>query len=174
MKKLLTATALVGLLAAPAFAQDAVSPSMTTPSTTGDTTQPLNPLPGDKFITSQASDDWNAAKVIGSTVYGAGDEDLGKVNDLVAGSDGRLKAVVVGVGGFLGIGEKNVGVSPAALQRVADGNNWKYTLTTTKEELAAAPEFRMPEGIDGSTTSSTTPADPAAPMAPATPAPAAP
>lgn len=177
MKKLLTATALVGLLAVPAFAQDATPPAATTPSTTGDmntndAVKPLNPLPGDKFVMSQATDDWSAAKLIGSTVYGQNDDNLGNVNDLVADKDGKVKAIVVGVGGFLGIGEKNVGISPDALKRAADGNGWKYTLDTTKEELAAAPEFKAPDDVDNTTTSSTTPAEPAAPMTPEPTAPA--
>ena len=194
MTKLFAATALAGLLAAaPAFAQDATPAQTTPPAATGDTTMTQPATPIERFLASPAADDWMASRLIGSTIYGVGDESLGDVNDVIATKDGQVKAIVIGVGGFLGIGEKNVAVSPSALQRVADGNSWKYQLATTKDELNAAPEFQAPPATPAEATGGTTapaandmgttapaapmtPADPAAPAAdPATPmAPAAP
>ncbi|SHF23588.1 PRC-barrel domain-containing protein [Kaistia soli DSM 19436] len=177
MTKLFAATAIAGLLAAaPAFAQDATPAPTTPPAATGDTVTPVTPTaPLDRFVAAPAADDWVASRLIGSTIYGVGDENLGDVNDLIATKDGQVKAVVIGVGGFLGIGEKNVAVNPSALERVADGNSWKYRLNTTKDELTAAPEFKVPDATPAEATGSTAPADPVTPTDPATPmAPAAP
>ncbi len=185
MTKLFAATALAGLLAAaPAFAQDATPAQVAPPAATTDTTATRAVTPVDRFLATPATDDWLASRLMGSTIYGVNDESLGDVNDVVATKDGQVKAIVIGVGGFLGIGEKNVAVAPSALERVADGNSWKYRLATTKDELNAAPEFQAPAATPAEATGSTTPgvvspmkpADPAAPaMDPATPmAPAAP
>jgi len=185
MTKLFAATALAGLLvAAPAFAQD-TTPAETTPATppaaTGDTMQPASPTL-ERFVAAPSADDWVASRLIGSTIYSPANESLGDVNDIVASKDGQVKAIVIGVGGFLGIGEKNVAVAPAELQRVADGNSWRYQLNTTKDELSAAAEFKIPEepAVDGTATGTVDPnapavdpnapvTDPATPMAPAAP-----
>ncbi len=171
MTKLFAATALAGLLAAaPAFAQDATPAPMTpaAPSaTTGDTVTPAAPL--ERFVAAPAADDWVASRLIGSTIYGVNDESLGDINDVVATKDGQVKAIVIGVGGFLGIGEKSVAVAPSALERVADGNSWKYRLATTKEELTAAPEFKVPDVTPAEATGAVTPADPMTPADPAAP-----
>ncbi|MEX0852197.1 MAG: PRC-barrel domain-containing protein, partial [Bauldia sp.] len=75
-------------------------------------------------------------------VYNAADEGLGNVNDIVLDKDSRLEAMVIGVGGFLGIGEKNVAVSMAAIDRMTDAEgNVKLVLDATAEELDAAPAF---------------------------------
>lgn len=168
MKKILAATALAGFLAAgPAFAQDATTPAEM-PAATIDTQ--TSAMTGERFITVQAADDWLASRMIGSTVYGPADESVGDINDVVVASNGQVKAVVIGVGGFLGIGEKNVAVNPTALQRVTDGDKVRYELATTKDELTNAPEFKKLEAIDMTTTSTTKTVQPMAPADPAAPA----
>ena len=158
MTKLFAATALAGMLAAaPAFAQtatpDATAPATAPAATSG--TPTVGTSAEGRFITAPSGDDWVASRFIGSTVYSPANDDLGKVNDVVATKDGQVKAVVIGVGGFLGIGEKNVAVAPADVQRVAVDNGWRYQLNTTKEELNAAPEFRVPDMNNASTGTST-------------------
>jgi len=144
MTKLFAATALATLLAAsPALAQTVTPAPATTPATTGSATM-AKPDIGHRFI-SASQHDWVASRLIGSAVYDPANMSLGDINDIVADKDGRVKAVVIGVGGFLGIGEKNVAVIPADLKRVAHAGGWRYQLNTTKEELNAAPEFRLPE-----------------------------
>jgi hypothetical protein len=54
---------------------------------------------------------WRASKIIGLDVYNQADEKLGDVNEVLFGSDGRIAAVVIGVGGFLGMGEHDIAVS---------------------------------------------------------------
>jgi sporulation protein YlmC with PRC-barrel domain len=97
---------------------------------------------GEKFLTEQASGEWMASSLIGSSVYNSADESLGDINDVVFNEDGSIKAVVIGVGGFLGIGEKSVAVDFKSLTKSTDANgNDKFVIDATKEELDAAPAF---------------------------------
>jgi hypothetical protein len=71
-----------------------------------------------------------------------GREAIGDITDLVLDETGQVKAVVIGVGGFLGIGERNIAVDFAQLRWVAgqDGSQ-VLMMDTTREALEAAPEF---------------------------------
>ena len=88
-----------------------------------------------------------ASTMIGSDVYSsaAGDaEVIGSINDLVVNESGEVAAVVIGVGGFLGIGEKHVAVSFEALEfAIADDNTERFVISTTREALEAAPDFEL-------------------------------
>ena len=86
-----------------------------------------------------------ASQLIGATVYDRSGNDaqsIGEINDLIVEEDGSIPAVILGVGGFLGVGEKDVAVSFDALQMTTDGDGDRYViLETTKEDLQAAPDF---------------------------------
>jgi len=101
-----------------------------------------------------------ASKLIGAPVYDGKAKDannLGSVKDLIIDENGNVAAVVVGVGGFLGLGEKQVAVDFHALQFViADDNTERYVLQTTKDELTNAPDFKT---VDDSPASSNAPGD---------------
>ena len=96
------------LISVPAFAQTnppaantpTPAPSSTMPSATGST----------QFMTQMTQDEWRASKLVGLNIYGANNEKIGDVNEVILDRTGNAKAVVVGVGGFLGIGEKNVAI----------------------------------------------------------------
>ena len=97
---------------------------------------------GGKFFNEQDNNAILASELIGKTVYDSADNSLGDINDVVWTDDGKLQGVVVGVGGFLGIGEKNVAVNYDAFNISTDENgNKKLVLDATSDELAAAPEF---------------------------------
>ena len=97
---------------------------------------------GGKFIEEQSEDAVLASELIGLTVYNPADEALGDVNDIVWTADGGIEGVIVGVGGFLGIGEKSVAVAYSAVNISTDENgNKKLVLDATLDELTAAPEF---------------------------------
>ena len=111
---------------------------------------------------------------IGQTVYESDAADaasVGNLNDLIVSPDGEVQAAVIGVGGFLGVGQKDVAVSPDQLQLAtrSDGKKW-LVIKATKDQLTEAPAFdRSVLFVDGV-------ADPAAAgatNAPATDAPAA-
>ena len=99
------ALALMGavLISVPATAQTAGSADSTrtnaaaTPAPTG-SASPLYEMKAGQ---------WRATKLTGLNVYDPGNNKIGEINELIIGRDGRVAAVVVGVGGFLGIGEHN-------------------------------------------------------------------
>jgi sporulation protein YlmC with PRC-barrel domain len=97
-----TIAALAGsaLLASVAFAQ---TPTATTdrsnmaPASTSDTSSSLQ-------------SDWRASKVVGLNVYNDKNESVGSINDLLTDKTGNIKTVIIGVGGFLGVGEHLVAI----------------------------------------------------------------
>jgi hypothetical protein len=150
--RLTTAGAIAAfLVAAPAFAQDAASPAPATPelapmepATPDISANPAQavPLAGQKFLAQQGDGELFASQLIGTTVYNPADEALGDVNDILFTKEGHVDAIVIGVGGFLGIGEKSIAVSLDTIVETTDADgNVKLVLDTTREELDAAPEF---------------------------------
>jgi sporulation protein YlmC with PRC-barrel domain len=85
-----------------------------------------------------------ASNLIGSAVYGSASEDaekIGDINDIVITPEGQVASVIVGVGGFLGIGEKNVAVEYGTIEWVErDGERW-LVANMTREQLETAPAF---------------------------------
>ena len=107
-----------------------------------DTAAAAAPADQPKFITQQTDQEKLASKWIGQTIYNQADENVGDVNDLVIGQNGQIDAVVIGVGGFLGIGEKNVAVPFTAIQAATDSDgNVKLVVQFSKDDLNKAPEF---------------------------------
>lgn len=84
----------------------------------------------------------SADDFIGTTVYGANDENVGSIGDVILSEDGNVDAVIIDVGGFLGIGSKPVAVDldNLAFLSDADGNYYLYT-QFTQEQLEAQPEY---------------------------------
>ena len=68
-------------------------------------------------------------------------EKIGSISDLVVASDGTIAAALVGVGGFLGIGEKEVAVPFSSIEVVRNGNDLRFVIDATKEGLKAAPSY---------------------------------
>jgi sporulation protein YlmC with PRC-barrel domain len=75
------------------------------------------------------------------SVYDAKDNKIGDINDLLLDKEGKVSAVILGVGGFLGAGEKNVAVPFNAI-KLTDKNDKRYlVMDTTKEALNSAPGY---------------------------------
>lgn len=75
-------------------------------------------------------------------------DDIGEIGDLVLSKDGQLKAVIVDIGGFLGMGEKSVSVAMDQLRIVQDGDtagDYFVVFTADRAALESAPEFSWPE-----------------------------
>jgi hypothetical protein len=68
------------------------------------------------FVTSQEKNQWRAPKLVGVGVYGSDDKQIGKIDDLLMDRNGAAQTVVIGIGGFLGFGKKDVAVPFAAMQ----------------------------------------------------------
>jgi hypothetical protein len=125
---------------APATAEDQTPAA--TDEQPADTAATTPASPSETFVTVQTDQEFMVTSLIGASVYNAADENLGDINDLVIGESGQIEAVIIGVGGFLGIGEKNVGIAFSTLNKSADQDgNVKFTLDVSKEELDQAPAF---------------------------------
>lgn len=98
--------------------------------------------PTDRFVT--LSDQTKlSSEATGLSVYNGDKADIGTIKDVAYDMNG-VKAYIVSVGGFLGIGDHYVAVSPAALNVMYDTSDkkWHATMSATKDELKAAPEFK--------------------------------
>jgi hypothetical protein len=82
-----------------------------------------------------------ATKLIGVEVRNAAGDSVGKVVDLLIVDGGTLKAVVLDVGGFLGIGSKHIAVEPGALVLRPGGDRYAAVLNMSKDTVAAAQPF---------------------------------
>lgn len=120
-----------------------------TGSTSGTTapatdTPPNSKMPGasmgDSAASTEAITGWSAKDdFIGKSVFNENDEKIGDINDIVIASDGGNMYVLIGAGGFLGMGEKNVAVPFDRIQRMDD----RIMLSGySKEQLKALPEVR--------------------------------
>ena len=98
---------------------------------------------GTPFIAKQESSHWLVGNLIGKSVVNADNESIGNVNDLVTDQNGKLIAIVVGAGGFLGIGEKNVAIRFEDIKLARDENNdVKVIADISKQIIASAPDYQ--------------------------------
>jgi sporulation protein YlmC with PRC-barrel domain len=149
-ENLASASALaLGLFAAPAYAQSgSASP---------------------QFLTQQPSNEWQASKLNGIAVYGSDHQQIGTISDILLNENGQAQAAVIGVGGFAGIGQRNVAVPFSALKWTnqvegravstaggasANSANPAYparaNLNATKQQLQNAPTFRFAANMSSS------------------------
>ena len=83
-----------------------------------------------------------ATSFIGSSVFTSSDENIGDINDLIFDDKGMIQAAIVGVGGFLGMGEKDVALPISKIAVTRDETNAiKLTVQASREELESAPAF---------------------------------
>jgi sporulation protein YlmC with PRC-barrel domain len=159
MMTLKTGVSAVALLLAlgltPALAQT-TAPSP--PQTPKATEAPKAPVTGQ--IVTQEDNTILAKDLIGATVYAPDKTKIGSISDLILSKDGKsVQGFLIGVGGFLGIGEKSVAIDMSAFQVVPastgsttgaggaasgsdDPTNVKLKVSWTKEQLKNAPDFQ--------------------------------
>lgn len=121
-----TNTAPVTTPAGPAGSTMGTNPNTATGTTAGSAGTAVGGAPGTvtasgmganmNFIPRRDPGVMRASELIGKDVYGANNEDIGEVDDVLINPNGQVIGVIVGVGGFLGIGETNVAVPMNALQ----------------------------------------------------------
>ena len=89
---------------------------------------------------------WRASKLMGLNVYNDANEKLGDINELILDKDGKVSAVVIGVGGFLGMGEHDIAVSMDKLKfkEEAVRTSATTTSTTTRESTTGAATTTAP------------------------------
>ena len=131
MKKIALITASLVVLASPAFAQDN--------KTTGT-------APADAKFQTVSKDEMFSSKLKGLSVVNQKDETVGEITDLAI-KNHEVDALILSVGGFLGMGEHYVAVSPSSVNVRYDSKNdkWLASMNTTKEALKEAPEFKYPK-----------------------------
>ncbi|ULL01640.1 PRC-barrel domain-containing protein [Bradyrhizobium sp. I71] len=117
----LLSTAVIG---GAAFAQSAQPADRAAPTATAQ--------PADKMM---LKDNWRASKLMGLNVYNEANEKLGDINELLVDKSGKINAVVIGIGGFLGMGEHDIAVSMDKLKFVEEPVRTSSTgnSTTTRE-----------------------------------------
>jgi PRC-barrel domain len=104
-------------------------------------------MDGAKFVASQKPEQFLATKFKGTDVVGADNQKVGDVSDILFDKDGKIDAFVVSVGGFLGIGAKEVALAPSAFQFVpgdpnsATDKSPKLKISMDKEQLKQAANF---------------------------------
>jgi hypothetical protein len=98
--------------------------------------------PVEGTIRMQSQNTVLASDLMGATLYNAAEESVGSIDDVIVSTDGTVEGVVIGVGGFLGIGQKKVAVEMSQISVEADAiGNPRLLLDATRESLEAAPEF---------------------------------
>jgi sporulation protein YlmC with PRC-barrel domain len=142
MPRFTPATVLVVLAATAASAQQPTPPA---------NTQVLTSIPGNSGTVTH----WYK-----QNVYDPSDAKIGEIMDVLVDHDGKIKALIVGVGGFLGAGEKDVAVPFKAVEfKDKNNNKWYPVMNTTKDALKNAPGFKydrnamtwMPENAPATT-----------------------
>jgi PRC-barrel domain len=155
LRKLLITTAASGVIISGAVAQSEKPAALATKEQSR--ASESTPASEASFITSQGADQWVFTKFRGIDVRGPDNASIGSVNDLLFDGTGKVIGVVIGVGGFLGIGAKNVAIDMGAFNVVPadsasndvnnasaanDPSNVKLKVAWTKEQLRDAPDFQ--------------------------------
>ncbi|HWV43485.1 PRC-barrel domain-containing protein [Pseudorhodoplanes sp.] len=143
MKKITLVVAAM-LLAGSAYAQTNTAPQQNAPAATNQT------------MNKPATGQWRASKLIGVNVYNQQNEKIGEIDELILNSSGQVAGAIIGVGGFLGLGERDVMVPMNQLRFSNEGstttgaaNNgdrrWypdRAVINANKDQLKNMPEFK--------------------------------
>jgi sporulation protein YlmC with PRC-barrel domain len=150
LKTLMMSSAVSALMVSGALAQ--ASPPASAPATPPAATTTDAP----KFIQSQSAEQFAFSKFKGTDVLGPDNAKVGDVSDVLFEKGGKMLGLIVGVGGFLGIGEKNVAIDMSAFEVVPastgsstpatsstnDPADVKLKVSWTKDQLKNAPDFK--------------------------------
>jgi len=131
MKKIALITTALALLASPVLAEEAKT---------------VGTAPAEAKFSTVAPNEMFSSKLKGLNVYNQKDESVGEITD-IAIKNNAVDALILSVGGFLGMGEHYVAVSPSSVNVKHDAKNdkWVASMNTTKDALKAAPEFKYPK-----------------------------
>jgi len=133
------AFALMLAAAVPAYAQSSSSSTSSPSTSASSSSSPSTHVTATQLQPGQI----RATQMDGSTVYDAQNQKVGDVKDIILDRDGKVAAVVLDVGAFLGIGGKNVAIGMSDLKITQDDNNKpRFTVDMTKDQLKALPEVR--------------------------------
>jgi hypothetical protein len=187
VKTLMMSAAVSALMISGALAQANPPANPPSPAAKSDAAEMKSP----KFIQTQGTDKWVFSRFKGTDVLGPDNAKVGSITDLLFDKAGKIDGLIVGVGGFLGIGEKNVAIDMSAFQVVPystgitgtggtgamssdnDPTHVNLKVSWTKDQLKAAPDFeyyrapaRTSERPGSSPTTGSAPRPAPGPMAP--------
>jgi hypothetical protein len=131
MKKIALMAASLAILATPVLAQD---------------NKTVGKASAEAKFSTVSKDEMFSSKLKGLSVTNQKDETVGEITD-IAIKNHEVDALILSVGGFLGMGERYVAVSPASVdvRYDAKNNKWLASMNTTKDALKDAPEFKYPK-----------------------------
>jgi hypothetical protein len=138
MRRTLILAAVSGLMMSTALAQ---APPTSSPA-------PAAPAPAasssSQAVPAQSADEWLASKLKGTAVVGSDDQKIGDISDILFDKMGHVKAFIVGVGGVLGIGAKQVALDMNAFQQMpaTEGKPEQFKLSMTTDQLKQMAEFK--------------------------------
>lgn len=141
MNRLSVAIAALLIAAPAALAQTTTPPAASPPAASA----PMSS--GDMKFYSSTPGQMRASKLIGMNVKNSANESIGEINELILDKDGKVAAVVVGVGGFLGMGQHEVAIDYKSLNVKYDANAMTdagattVTVNATKDSLKTAPAW---------------------------------
>lgn len=119
------------------------TPDSASPPSASSTTSPSPASGKADLVTSQKPDQWVSSRFKGTDVVGADDQKIGSISDILFDKTGNIQAYVVSVGGFLGMGAKEVAIAPKSFTTVPGQNGAaeKLKVSVTKDELTNAQNF---------------------------------
>jgi len=131
MKKIALMAASLAVLATPVLAQE---------------TRTTGTAPAEAKFSTVSKDEMFSSKLKGLSVTNQKDETVGEITDLAI-KNHEVDALILSVGGFLGMGERYVAVSPSSVSVRYDSKNdkWLASMNTSKDALKSAPEFKYPK-----------------------------
>ena len=130
-KKLLIGSLLASALVVPALAQSSNPPAASSPANKVEPATTTTP--------TSTSGMWRASKLKGLNVYNDKNEKLGDINEILLDKSGKVDGVVIGVGGFLGMGEHDIKVEMSKLKFVNEPVRTSATTTTTTTGASSRP-----------------------------------
>ena len=118
-------------------------------------------VPPAEMLTSLPFETWPVTAWYKQDVYDRADNKIGQILDVLVDHGGKNVAIIIGVGGFLGIGEKDVAVRFDAVHFRKKDNRWQAVINTTKETLRDARGYKydrnalnwIPENVSATTSS---------------------
>jgi hypothetical protein len=137
--KMTIAAAISALLVSGALAQ---TPNKTPNVASADSSAPAA-QPAPEFVAAQKPDQWLASRFRGTDVMGADDKKIGDVTDILFDKTGKIEAFLVSVGGFVGVGAKEVALAPSAFEVLPgpNGSPDRLKISMSKDQLKEAQNF---------------------------------
>jgi sporulation protein YlmC with PRC-barrel domain len=93
-------------------------------------------------MSSLPTDSWTVTNYYKQDVYDKGQNSVGKIDDVLIDKSGKITALIVGVGGFLGAGEKDVALPFSAVSAEKKNDKWYLTVDETKDSLKNAAGYK--------------------------------